>query len=64
MPIDYNVPCVVSRKAFATTTADIAQKGYVLTPGRYVGVADIEDDGEHFDEKVARLTGELRELFA
>jgi type I restriction enzyme M protein len=56
----------VDEKGFAaaTTTADIAKEGYVLTPGRYVGVADIEDDGEPFDEKVARLTGELRELFA
>ena len=36
----------------------------MLTPGRYVGVADVEDDGEPFDEKVARLTTELRDLFA
>ena len=56
----------VAEKGFATvaTTADIAKEGFVLTPGRYVGVADVEDDGEPFEEKVARLTGELKELFA
>lgn len=56
----------VDEKGFAAvaTTADIAKEGYVLTPGRYVGVADTEDDGEPFDEKVARLTSELRDLFA
>ena len=56
----------VAEKGFASvsTTADIAKKGYILTPGRYVGVAYVDDDGEPFEEKVARLTGELRDLFA
>ena len=56
----------VTEKGFAAvaTTADIAREGYVLTPGRYVGVADTPDDGEPFDEKVARLTADLRDLFA
>jgi len=36
----------------------------VLTPGRYVGAADAEDDDEPFDEKMKRLTAELREQFA
>ena len=36
----------------------------MLTPGRYVGAADAEDDGEPFDEKMKRLTAELREQFA
>lgn len=43
---------------------EIAKHDFVLTPGRYVGIADAEDDGEPFDEKMARLTGELSELFA
>jgi type I restriction enzyme M protein len=30
-----------------------------LTPGRYVGAADIEDDGEPIDEKLARLRSQL-----
>ncbi|WP_415905566.1 type I restriction-modification system subunit M [Neptuniibacter sp. QD48_55] len=36
---------------------------YVLTPGRYVGAATEEDDGEPFSEKMARLTGQLRIQF-
>lgn len=46
------------------STEDIAKQDYVLTPGRYVGIADVEDDGEPFAEKSARLAGELKELFA
>ena len=44
-------------------TEEIAKQGYILTPGRYVGQADQEDDGEPFVEKMMRLTGELSELF-
>ncbi len=36
---------------------------YILTPGRYVGIEEVEDDGEPFDDKMARLTGELAEMF-
>jgi len=36
----------------------------VLTPGRYVGAAEQEDDGEPFDEKMGRLTKQLNEQFA
>ena len=36
----------------------------MLTPGRYVGIADEEDDGEPFEEKMQRLTSELGDLFA
>ena len=43
---------------------DIAAQDYVLTPGRYVGIEEQEDDGEPFDDKMKRLTGELAELFA
>ena len=45
-------------------TAKIAEQDYILTPGRYVGIAETEDDGEPFTEKVARITGELSRLFA
>lgn len=45
-------------------TAEIAKQDYILTPGRYVGIEEQEDDGEPFDEKMTRLTGELSELFA
>ncbi len=44
-------------------TEEIARQDYILTPGRYVGIADAEDDGEPFDEKMQRLTGELSSLF-
>ena len=56
----------VAEKGFAAvaTIGGIEKEGCVLTPGRYVGVADVEDDGEPFEEKVARLTTELRDLFA
>ena len=46
------------------TTDDIKAQDYILTPGRYVGIAETEDDGEPFDEKVSRITGELSKLFA
>ncbi len=45
----------------ATTTEEIASHGYVLTPGRYVSAAALEDDGEAFDDKMKRLLGALRE---
>ena len=44
--------------------AEIAKQDYILTPGRYVGIEEQEDDGEPFDEKMKRLTGELSGLFA
>jgi len=46
------------------TTDLIAEHGYVLTPGRYVGAAASDDDGEPFDEKMKRLTAELAQQIA
>ena len=46
------------------TTQEIAKQDYILTPGRYVGIEEQEDDGEPFEEKMGRLTAELGELFA
>jgi len=45
----------------SATLDDIRQHNYILTPGRYVGAAKVEDDGEPFEEKMARLTAALRE---
>lgn len=45
------------------TTEEIAKQDYILTPGRYVGIEKQEDDGEPFEEKMARLTSELSDLF-
>ena len=47
----------------SATLDEIAGHGFVLTPGRYVGAAAAEDDGEPFDEKMARLTAELAAQF-
>ena len=43
------------------TLDEIREHNYILTPGRYVGAAEVEDDGEPFEEKMERLTDELRE---
>jgi len=45
------------------TTEDIAKQDFILTPGRYVGIAEQEEDSEPFEEKMERLTGELSGLF-
>jgi len=42
---------------------EIREHGYVLTPGRYVGAAEVEDDGVPFEEKMADLTAKLYEQF-
>ena len=40
---------------------EIRKHGHVLTPGRYVGAAEQEDDGEPFEEKMLRLSALWRE---
>jgi type I restriction enzyme M protein len=45
------------------TIEEIAEHDYILTPGRYVGIEESEDDAEPFEEKMERLTSELSELF-
>ena len=45
------------------TTEDIAKQDYILTPGRYVGIEEQEDDGELFEDKMKRLTSELSKMF-
>ena len=41
------------------TTARAETADYALTPGRYVGAAPLDDDGEPIDQKIERLTTEL-----
>ena len=48
----------------SATLDDIKGHGYVLTPGRYVGAEETEDDGVPFEEKMAELTARLYEQFA
>ena len=43
---------------------EIAAQGYVLTPGRYVGAEEVEDDDEPFEEKMRRLVAELEAQLA
>ncbi len=43
---------------------EIAAHGHVLTPGRYVGAEEVEDDGDPFEEKMPRLVAELNAQFA
>jgi len=45
----------------AATLDDIQEHNYILTPGRYVGAAEVEEDDEPFEEKMERLTVALRE---
>jgi len=42
----------------------VKEHGYVLTPGRYVGAEEVEDDAEAFAEKMDRLTAQLAEQMA
>ena len=42
---------------------DIKKQDYILTPGRYVGIAEQEEDGEPFEQNMDRLTSELSDLF-
>ena len=48
----------------SASTDEIRSHGHVLTPGRYVGAEEVEDDGEPFEEKMQRLVATLEEQFA
>jgi type I restriction enzyme M protein len=47
----------------SATLAEVKEADYALTPGRYVGAAEVADDGEPIEEKVARLRKELLAVF-
>lgn len=47
----------------SATIKEVSEQDYILTPGRYVGIAEQEEDSEPFEEKMERLTAELFELF-
>ena len=42
---------------------EVRSHDYILTPGRYVGIEEVEDDGISFDEKMTTLTTELSQMF-
>ena len=46
---------------YSATTEEIAKNDYILTPGRYVGVAEEKDDGIPFADKMNALTSTLGE---
>ena len=46
-----------------TTLEEVQKQDYILTPGRYVGLEELEDDDELFDEKMTGLTTELAKMF-
>lgn len=45
------------------TIEEISQQDFIHTPGRYVGIAEKEDDGIPFEEKMQSITSELSDLF-
>jgi len=53
----------IAGEYYSATIEEIAKQEYILTPGRYVGVAEEEDDGIPFSEKMQGLTETLGEQF-
>lgn len=47
----------------SATLKEIEANNYVLTPGRYVGTEEVEDDGVSFEEKVEKITSNLKQHF-
>ena len=47
----------------AASIDEIKKHDYILTPGRYVGIEEVEDDDEPFEEKMERLTTTLANQF-
>ena len=62
---DFRKGNIEEEKGFSAvaTLDEIAKQDYILTPGRYVGIAETDDDDEPFDDKMKRLTGELSKCF-
>ena len=48
----------------SATLGEVRENGHILTPGRYVGVAEVEEDGISFAEKMADLTATLQQQMA
>lgn len=48
----------------ATSTDEVRDNEYILTPGRYVGLSAVEEDDEPFEQKMERITADLSEQFA
>jgi type I restriction enzyme M protein len=64
-PVEGQAPyCDIPGYCRSVTLAEIAQHGHVLTPGRYVGAEEVEDDDEAFADKMQKLTEKLGEQMA
>ena len=48
---------------YVANLEEIEKQDFILTPGRYVGIEEVKDDGEPFEQKMTRLTSELSEMF-
>ena len=48
---------------YSAITEELKSNDYVLIPGRYVGVEEVEDDGIPFEEKMKKITSELSKQF-
>ena len=59
-----SLPASVFHCKSALPSYDSTYSDCVLTPGRYAGAVDIEDDGEPFEQKMKRLTATLEEQIA
>ena len=62
---DFQNGTLENQKGFCAvvSTEEIAKQDYILTPGRYVGIEEKEDDVEPFEQKMTRLTTELGQMF-
>jgi type I restriction enzyme M protein len=47
----------------STTFKELEENNFVLTPGRYVGTEDVEDDSISFEDKIAVISKNLKSLF-
>lgn len=63
--VEYESGVLEPVKGFSAIASieEIGKHDFVLTPGRYVGIKEQEDDGEPFEEKMVRLTSELSVMF-
>ena len=56
-----NLPTEEEQALITAELEEIEKNSFVLTPGRYVGAADQEEDDEPFDQKMKRLTTLLKQ---
>jgi type I restriction enzyme M protein len=63
---DFDNGKLKAEKGFSAsaTIQEIAKQDYILTPGRYVGLAETDTDDEPFNDKMTRLTAELSGIYA